>query len=143
MIEKVITLTIIFNQDGIKTMRTAKERKEIEYFNEHVYNEANKILPEDTESTITGKIMAENLIVNIILDSPFTLKFPNSGEWFRNKREEIKAKYPEECKYFYSAFLHSKLLEELEPMYLASDTVPSKEKDLYLKVKRENTKSQE
>ena len=46
-------------------MRTSKERKEIEYFNEHVYNEANKILPEDTESTITGKIMAENLIVNI------------------------------------------------------------------------------
>ena len=56
-------------------MRTSKERKEIEYFNEHVYNEANKILPEDTESTITGKIMAENLIVNIILDRPFTLKF--------------------------------------------------------------------
>lgn len=127
----------------VKTMRTSKDKKEIELFNKNVYNEANKILPEDTESTITGKIMAENLIVNIILESPFKLKFPNSADWFQKKREEIKAEYPEECKYFYSAFLHSKLLEELEPMYLASDTVPSKEKDLYLKVKRENTKSQE
>ncbi|MBK7056455.1 MAG: hypothetical protein IPO06_22630 [Leptospiraceae bacterium] len=121
-------------------MRTSKERKEIEYFNEHVYNEANKILPEDSESTMNAKIMAENLIVNIILDSPFKFKFPNSADWFQKKREEIKAEYPEECKYFHSAFLHSKLLEELEPMYLASDTVPSKEKDLYLKVKRKNTK---
>lgn len=109
-------------------MRTSKERKEIEYFNEHVYNEANKILPEDSESTMNAKMMAENLIVNIILDSPFKFKFPNSADWFQKKREEIKAEYPEECKYFHSAFLHSKLLEELEPMYLASDTVPSKEK---------------
>ena len=41
-------------------MRTSKERKEIEYFNEHVYNEANKILPEDSESTMNAKMMAEN-----------------------------------------------------------------------------------
>ena len=36
--------------------------------NKHVYNEANKILPEDTESTMNAKMMAENLIVNIILN---------------------------------------------------------------------------
>ncbi len=121
-------------------MRTAKEKKEIELFNKNVYNEANKILPEDTESTIIGKIMAENLIVNIILESPFKLNFPNSADWSQKKREEIKAKYPDECKYFNSAFEQSMLLEELEPMYLASDKVSQKEKDLYLKVKRENTK---
>jgi hypothetical protein len=50
-----------------------------------------------SESAITGKIMAENLIVNIILDSPFTLKFPNSGEWFRNKKKKLNGAPIKEC----------------------------------------------
>ncbi len=122
-------------------MRTAKEKKQIEYFNEHVYNEANKILPEDTESTTNAKMMAENIIFNTILDSPFHFDFPNSAEWIRKKREEIKVKYPNECNYsFNSPFERSMLLQELEVLYLASDKVSQKEKDRYLKVKRENTK---
>lgn len=119
-------------------MRTSKERKEIEYFNEHVYNEANKILPEDSESTMNAKMMAENLIVSIILDSPFKLNFPNSADWFQQKREEIKAEYPDECNSFNSPFERSMLLQELEVLYLASDKVSQKEKDLYLKAKKEN-----
>ena len=121
-------------------MRTSKDKKETELFNKNVYNEANKILPEDTESTITGKIMAENLIVNIILDSPFKFKFPNSADWFHKKREEIKTKYPDECNSFNSPFERSMLLQELEVLYLASDKVSQKEKDLYLKAKKENTR---
>ena len=121
-------------------MRTSKDKKETELFNKNVYNEANKILPEDTESTITGKIMAENLIVNIILDSPFKFKFPNSADWFQKKREEIKTKYPDECNSFNSPFERSMLLQELEVLYLASDKVSQKEKDLYLKAKKENTR---
>lgn len=119
-------------------MRTSKERKEIEYFNEHVYNEANKILPEDSESTMNAKMMAENIIFNTILDSPFHFDFPNRSDWFQKKREEIKAKYPEECNSFNSPFERSMLLQELEVLYLASDKVSQKEKDLYLKAKREN-----
>ena len=68
-------------------MPSRKEKKQTKYFNEHVYIEANKILTEDSESTITGKIMAENLNMNVLLDSPFRFNFRNSGEWFRKKRE--------------------------------------------------------